>query len=530
MQIIPNLNFGFKDAENYKRKENRELFNKIFLRTDAIDKLCQNNIFFLLGEKGTGKTAYAVYLINNNYKNTTAILGNIGETEYQKFITLKKEKHLSLSDYANIWKVIIYLLLSEKIFRKEISTPQFSNFSKFRDLKKAIDEYYANAFTPEIIYALSVIEQSKIVAELIAKYAKAGGEESSQVSFTENRFQTNLLYIQKHFEDALRVFKLSGNHVLFIDGIDTRPSSIPYEDYLECVKGLASAIWSINNDFFSSIKDSGGRLRVVLIARPDIFDKLELHNRNNKIGDNSVLLDWQTTYNTYRTSPLFSLTDRLLSSQQNTKLSEGQAWDYYFPYTISSRGKENDSSFISFLRYSYYRPRDIITMLIILRDNFNQQGKNVNSVFSQDDFDHLDFRRKYSEYLLGEIKDHLAFYYSPSDYQLFLKFFEYLKGKVSFSYSEYLEAFKNYSNFLDENIKKIIMKPTFVLTADGFLQFLYELNIICYVEETEDSDIFLRFCFRERNPSDISPKVKTHLRYEIFYGISRALNLGKKLK
>jgi hypothetical protein len=220
----------------------------------------------------------------------------------------------------------------------------------------------------------------------------------------------------------------------------------------------------------------------------------------------------------------------LLSSQQNTKLSEGQAWDYYFPYTISSRGKENDSSFISFLRYSYYRPRDIITMLIILRDNFNQQGKNVNSVFSQDDFDHLDFRRKYSEYLLGEIKDHLAFYYSPSDYQLFLKFFEYLKGKVSFSYSEYLEAFKNYSNFLDENIKKIIMKPTFVLTADGFLQFLYELNIICYVEETEDSDIFLRFCFRERNPSDISPKVKTHLRYEIFYGISRALNLGKKLK
>jgi hypothetical protein len=299
---------------------------------------------------------------------------------------------------------------------------------------------------------------------------------------------------------------------------------------LECIKGLANAVWGINNDFFSSIKDHGGRLRVVLIARPDIFDKLELHNRNNKIGDNSVLLDWQTTYNTYRTSSLFSLTDRLLSFQQQEKIKEGNAWDYYFPYTISTRGKKNDSSFISFLRYSYYRPRDIIAMLNILKDNFVQQKKDEKDVFSQEDFDHQDFRKKYSEYLLGEVKDHLSFYYSPSDYGLFLKFFEYLRGRVSFTYDEYLEAFNNYSKFLDENIKKIIRKPEFVVTADGFLQFLYELNVICYVEEAEDTDVFLRFCFRERNPSVISPKVKTHLRYEIFYGISKALNLGKRLK
>jgi hypothetical protein len=92
MLPIQNLNFGFADAENYRRKENRTLFNSIFLRTDALDNLCDRKSFFLIGEKGTGKTAYAVYLANNNYKDTVGDLRYLRETEYQKFISLKQTK------------------------------------------------------------------------------------------------------------------------------------------------------------------------------------------------------------------------------------------------------------------------------------------------------------------------------------------------------------------------------------------------------------------------------------------------------
>ena len=38
------------------------------------------------------------------------------------------------------------------------------------------------------------------------------------------------------------------------DEIDIRPENIPYSEYLECVKGLANAIWSLNNDYFPNIK------------------------------------------------------------------------------------------------------------------------------------------------------------------------------------------------------------------------------------------------------------------------------------
>ncbi|WP_374133307.1 hypothetical protein, partial [Sphingomonas sp. 28-62-20] len=122
-----------------------------------------------------------------------------------------------------------------------------------------------------------------------------------------HRFQTDLLKIQKSFEIAFSSINLVANHTLFIDGIDIRPENIPFPEYLDCVKGLANALWSLNNDFFPSIRDSKGRMKVVALLRPDIFNSLGLQNRNTKLKDNSVVLDWRTRYSNHRKSDLFKL-------------------------------------------------------------------------------------------------------------------------------------------------------------------------------------------------------------------------------
>ena len=98
------------------------------------------------------------------------------------------------------------------------------------------------------------------------------------------------MYIEKKFKEALSKLKLKNDHILFIDGIDIRPPQILFDEYQECVKGLANAVWSLNNDIFPSIKGSKGRIRIVLLIRPDIFESLGLQNQNTKIQDNSVFL------------------------------------------------------------------------------------------------------------------------------------------------------------------------------------------------------------------------------------------------
>ncbi|MGH7783428.1 MAG: P-loop ATPase, Sll1717 family, partial [Candidatus Binatia bacterium] len=331
MKPIRDLRFGFNDAENYRRRDEKEFFNRIFLRDDALENICHESKFFLCGEKGTGKTAYAVFLANNDYNNTISKLVYIRETDYKKFVEMRQKQHLALSDYTDVWKVIIYLLLAEKVASDEPAGNLIGRFGKFKTLKGAIDEYYASAFTPEIVYALNFAENSAAAAAVLSKHMN--DEASRPRMEAMNRpAQVNLLYIQKRFEQALASLQLTRNHILFIDGIDIRPSGVDYEHYLECVKGLANAVWSVNSDFLPNIKDSRGRLRGVLLIRPDIFNSLGLQNQNNKLRDNSVLLDWRTTYHEHRTSTMFKLVDKLLASQQTTELATGAAWDYYFPF------------------------------------------------------------------------------------------------------------------------------------------------------------------------------------------------------
>jgi len=528
MKNINDLDVGFNDAENYRKRENKTLFNQIFVKNYFLDELLHPSKYFLIGEKGTGKTAYSVFLSNNHFKENISELKYIRETDYQKFITLKTQKHLELSDYTNIWIVIILLLLSKSINKEELDHFPFNKNSKLNALLKAIDEYYLHAFSPEIISVLNFIENSKLAAELITKHLKISGEETLNTSFSESRFQINLMYIQKQFETALSALKMKNNHLLFIDGIDIRPGSIPYNEYLDCIKGLANATWNLNNDFFGRVKDSKGRFRVVLLLRPDIFNSIGLQNLTNKIRDNSVFLDWRTTYPSYRTSHLFELSDKLLRAQQIERIEEGKAWDQYFPWKSpsSSPNRSYDPSFIKFLKLSYSRPRDIVTMVQILKEEHLQKKKDLEAFFDESIFDGNDFQNKYSQYLMGGIKDQLAFYYDESDYNMFLKFFNFLEGADQFDYKEYTKVYNKFIDFVLDHHDDI---PKFVESENEFLQFLYDTNIICFIEDYENEPFF-RWCYRERTPSNISPKVSPNAKYRIHYGLHKALNVGRQHK
>ena len=136
----------------------------------------------------------------------------------------------------------------------------------------------------------------------------------------------------------------------------------------------------------------------------------------------------------------------------------------------------------------------------------------------------LSLRASIRTILLGEVKDHLSFYYRREDYEMFLKFFQYLNGRSRFSYEEYLNAFSAFDGFLE---RQSVERPRFCSSADEFLQFIYELNVVAYVVDTDDKPFF-GYCFRERTASNISPKVRTHVRYDVHYGLMKALDLGKR--
>ena len=113
-------------------------------------------------------------------------------------------------------------------------------------------------------------------------------------------------------------------------------------------------------------------------------------------------------------------------------------------------------------------------MLKILQKRFTDRSQNLDDVFSASDITDPEFLREYSDYLFGEIREQLLFFFPDSECKIFQRFFEYLRGKNRFTYIEFTKAFQDYSMFLDTNKTKY---PSFLESPDVFLQFLYELNI-----------------------------------------------------
>jgi hypothetical protein len=525
MLKINELELGSNDAEDYKRKDLKNFFNIVFVKNIFLDRLLTMNTFFLIGEKGTGKTAYAVFLSNNEYKNTRSVIKYIRETQYQKFIALKAEKHLLLSDYASIWRVILLVLIATTI-KKDNILDLFSKNDKFEKIKMAIDNYFNNAFSPEIATAMQIVENSQEIVGLMLNFFDLKAQASNQVTFTETKFQTNLQYIERNLVNSIMGLKLRDNQFLFIDGIDIRPAGIEYQEYLSCVKGLAEAIWTLNNDDLSISNGSKGRFKIILLIRPDIFQSIGLQNSTNKIMNNSVYLDWRTTYTDYRNSELFSVAEKLLLYKQNFDYQiekRGEIWDHYFQWKKQSTNdrREFDTPFIQFLRISYSRPRDVVTVVQYMQ-RIQEQKKPGKEIFFSEIFESNEFKDAYSQYLMGGIKDQLAFYYTEADYQLLMYFLTLFKGNSRFDYDFYVRQYNHFTEYILDNATDL---PEFIDNKEMFLQFLYESNIICFIEEGETEPLF-RYCYRERNIANLTPKVEFGKRYEFHYGLIKALNLG----
>lgn len=520
---ITALNLGFSDAQNYIQRGNKQMLSEVFVKNAYLEKLLRPNVYYLIGEKGTGKTAYAAFLSNNEYKNNKSVLKYISGTDYEKFYELKKRNRIDISGYVDIWKTILLLLLAKSVTDNDKLVSIF-NKNNLSELMQAIDEYYNRAFAPEIVSALKIVDNSEIAAKLICKYAEIGGSTGNTIEFSEQRLQMNLFYICKKFSECLGSLKLSKNLTLYIDGIDVRPNQIPYDEYLECIRGLTTACWTLNTELFANVRDSKGQFKVVLLLRPDIFNSLNLQNATNKLADNAVYLDWRTTYTDYLTSNLYKMANKLLAYSQDSKDTDG-IWEQYFDWKLPTSNfdkREYDTAFMEFLKISLSRPRDIQRILSLIQEIMREQDLGNEQKFSYDIYNSDRFQNVYSEYFLSSLKDQLSFYYSEEDYKHFRKFFDFFNDP-QFTYEQYQIAYNRYVDYILMNAKEI---PQFVEDPKKFMQLLYDSNVITAIEE---GGRYFHFSYREKSPSNIAPEVpyENDMEYRFHYGLYKKAKMGR---
>lgn len=519
---LAELKAPFNDAVNYKTRHEKDFFNKIFLRTDELTECLNPAVYFIIGEKGSGKTAYAAYLENNSINDTRCKLTTMTESQYKRFIALKRDGKLAYSDYANIWRPMLLHMTCQSIVDK--SKGLFAKITgKFSTIEAEIQRFNKNALNPEVEVAFEAINEMAATVNIGQKdIANAGAELRSKDTDKTSKIKHHLLETETTLKTALSELSLKYDHVLFIDGIDYRPDSVPYNDYLNCIKGLGEAVWQLNNDFFGKIRDSKGRIKCVILVRPDVFHALNLYNSNSRLQDNSVFLNWFTTEAEYRSSRLFEATGKYFSSQQSGKVSHGEAFDQYL------QTKDSDHLFKRLLRNSFQKPRDILTFIRIARalQIRRNQGHAIN--FPVDISKDPNFTKDYSDYLLGEIRNYSAFYMEQQDFAKYLKFFQFLDGKIEFNFSDFSKA---YTSFIQWAKGESFTATEYLRDSQILLQFFYDVNLIGYQEQgAMTGERFIHWSYRERSLNNLAPQVKTSGNLLINPGVAKSIDIGVKVR
>ena len=312
------------------------------------------------------------------------------------------------------------------------------------------------------------------------------------------------------------------NHILFIDGIDYRPESISYTEYIECVKGLGEAVWQLNTEFFGSIRDSKGRIKVMLLIRPDVFHALNLYNSNSRLQDNAVFLSWAATEKEFRGSRLYDVSGKYFATQQAFTIAAQDAWEHYCEVDNSG-----SAVFRNLLKITFQRPRDILTFIRIARAQAIKNGHSAASVLPSDIVRSPTFTREFADYLLGEIRNHAAFYMTQSDFSSYLKFFQYMDGRSKFTMTEFAQAHERFRRWASgEQIKA----TEYLRDPEALLQYFYDVDVIGYSEPIAGGgETFFHWSNREKSLNNIAPKVKSTGTLLLNPGIAKALDIGKSI-
>lgn len=520
---IKDLKEPFNDALNYRTKPQKQFFNKVFLRTADLKKCLDPSVYFLMGEKGTGKTAYAVYLENNAIDNYRCQVTTMTETQYKRFIELKRQGKLAYSDYANIWRSMLLFLVGRMLITKS------KNFlhkitGKFTKVEEEINRWSKHALNPEVESAFEAISGDSFTAKVKAEsVGEAGGEVKSQQTEKTTTIRHHLLETEGSLKEAIASLTISVGHILFIDGVDYRPESVSYPEYIECIKGLGEAIWQLNTEFFGSIKDSKGRIKVVMLVRPDVFHALNLYNSNSRLQDNTVFLDWATTEREYKESLLFEVGGLYFSTQQSEMTTPQDAWNYYY-----GEDRSGGLVFKKLLKTTFQKPRDILTFIRITRAMAIRSNRGNENIFDHGIRTSPAFTREFSDYLLGEVRNYAAFYMTQDDFASYLKFFQYMNGQPRFTMTEFSDAYQKFKAWVrGEQIKA----TDYLRDPESLLQFFYDVNIIGYSETANmDNELFFHWSYRERSLNNIAPKVKTGGTLILNPGIAKVLDIGKHVK
>lgn len=350
---------------------------KYFYDDGEISQLASGEKCFVIGRKGSGKTAIADYINTIDAHNVFSVKISFKNFPFNEIYSYVNDNFTAPNQYISIWKYVIYSSVCQMLSRNEqIDSSVLASLKKLygvdteKRLNKLIEKWTATSFNLEILGC------------------GAGGERSRVEQPT---------WIEKSeiLEDVIENYIDSSSYFVLIDELDENYTIFPSENdrkkYFDLITSLFKAVQDIASTLNEYIK-----VYPIVFLREDIFNLITDPDKN-KWHDYLINLKWDIA------KIRNMLKHRLSVVTRGHYTSFDDAWHSIFlsdDIAIGNRQAKLINSFSYIDRLSQLRPRDYIEYIRECADLALKRGENKISgeIVKYNN-------REFSNYLLNEIRD-----------------------------------------------------------------------------------------------------------------------------
>ena len=414
--------------------------NKYFYNYKEVQDILTNNKCFVIGRKGTGKTAICEHIANAHEYNTFATKLSFKNFPFNELYELQNSKYTRPNEYITLWKYVIYsnickMMVGNQAVDSLLRTELSKLYLNRNNLARNISEWTSVQFGINILGNGGTI---KIGRQFV-------GNTTSWID------RTNLL------EDIIIEKATDSVYYIIFDELDEDYRDFNNEQETYSYISLLTSLFKAVQDVKANFSGFNLNVRPIVFLRDDIYMAIKDSDKN-KWSDLIIELEWTK-------DKIKSLLAYRISKDVGIQVSLqfDDAWNKIFSKESISYGdkkKKNTDSFSYIERSTYLRPRDFIKYIQAACERALERNEDFITAKTVKFVD-----RAFSNYLKAEIEDEV-FPLMPEIKTIF-QILSNLR-KWNFKVSEFI---KEYSKFIAEGT---IKEPN----IDHVLDVLYNFSVI----------------------------------------------------
>ncbi|MEB0263612.1 MULTISPECIES: P-loop ATPase, Sll1717 family [unclassified Mucilaginibacter] len=458
--------------------------SEYFIDDNYWEQLVEGRKFFVIGRKGTGKSAIYNWIHAQQGDKGTLVSNLSFKTfPFEKFLQLTDDDFSRPNQYQSIWRNIILSEIAKHIIIDEKSS--------INDDYIQIRSYVGYKFGTDLndLHKKVTKQTTKTTSGLFLQGSGIGYTSETAKDLGDEL--TNITLINAQLEQLIKGYlktSSTSSYIIQFDQLDDNYTTyIKNDHYFQSIISLFKVVYDLNQTFHQISVP----VKIICYLRSDIFYEINNYDAESARWDQFKLqLNWAIINRSDWDNPALL---KLLNSRIKRSLVDIKDQNPFFkifnPTNISllNNNSSKQSVFAYMVKKSLHRPRDIVQFCIKIQEDARKWKKlNVKNI--------LDAEKEYSSWLLGELANEFGPLVLDKS-----KLYEFLRnlGESHISFNVFRSKYAPYENKIG-------------LDAEQLLKLLYRLGIIFNVNKTLKHTEYFSVIRNEKSSYNSSLNILLH--------------------